>query len=63
VELRYDGEEVTIYGTPHGLSRLAEMCITLARESQASEHLHLEDYQILTPSSLRGVIAVFGDAV
>lgn len=59
LELRFADGEVMIYGTPSGLERFASLCVTLAQGTQATEHRHIEDYELLTPQSLRGVIAVF----
>lgn len=59
LELRFADGEVMIYGTPNGLTRLASLCVTLAQRTEATEHCHLEDYELLTPQSLCGVIAVF----
>jgi hypothetical protein len=58
LELRYGDGEVAIYGTPQGLEKLAEFCLKLARSPKAN-HIHLEDYQVLTTESLQGAVAVF----
>ena len=67
LELRCDESAVVIYGTPHGLARLAESCMKLAQlPGVKSEHYHLEDYKLLTSKSLRATVAVFpnpGDRV
>ncbi len=65
IELRYDDGEVSIYGTEDGLRRLADLCLKLAgyRPNSATEHFHLEDYELLTKDSLRGTIAVFREPV
>ncbi len=60
LELRCEVNEVAIYATQSGLSKLAELCAALAQKKVfESEHIHLEDYELLTPKSLKGVIAVF----
>lgn len=59
LELRVADGEVAIYGTPSGLMRLASLCVTLAQGAESTDHCHLDDYALLTPRSLRGVIAVF----
>lgn len=61
LELRFDGDEVCIYGTKMGLKRLAALCLELASDakSSSSEHVHLEDFEILTSDSKRCVVAVF----
>ena len=63
LELRCDDREVMIYGTPQGLVRLAELCMKLAKlpAVETTEHYHLEDYELLTSGSLRGVLAVFNN--
>jgi hypothetical protein len=65
LEVRLNGDEVCIYGTKTGLKRLAELCLKLVNgaKSDSSEHIHLEDFEILTPESKRCVVAVFdGDS-
>ena len=64
VEFRCENGEVMVYGTPHGMTRFADFCLRLAKDVDAddahgTEHIHLEDYQLLTNCSLRGTIAVF----
>lgn len=63
LELRCEGGEVAIYGTKNGLKKLSELCLVLAnsQEHSSTEHIHLEDMEMLTPDSLRGVIAVFSE--
>ena len=58
LELRYDDNIVCIYGTKEGLMKLSEMCQKLINNPQTN-HIHLEDYEILTSSSLFGSIAIF----
>lgn len=64
LELRFDDNEVCIYGTKDGLMRFARICLDLAGKvaTNGSDHAHLEDRDLLTSSSLRGVVAVFGSA-
>ncbi len=60
LEFCYSNDEICIYGNPEGMKKLSEFCLHLAGiQSQDSEHVHLEDYDLLTKSSLRGSIAVF----
>lgn len=61
IELRFEHGEVCIYANKIGLKRLADFCAQLENKLQTglSEHIHLEDMQVLTSESLRGVIAVF----
>jgi hypothetical protein len=61
VEFRCDKDEIMIYGTPKGPVRLAELCLKLVnrRGDESTDHIHLEDYELLTQDSLRGVLAVF----
>jgi hypothetical protein len=58
LELRVSRGEVCIYGTPDGLAKL-QRAIGDLLEAGGEEHLHLEDREMLTADSLRGVIAVF----
>ena len=64
IELRFEHGEVCIYANRAGLKHLAAFCAQLDGKLQTglSEHIHLEDMQVLTSESLRGTIAVF-DAV
>ena len=61
LELRCTDGEVCIYGNREGMRRLSELCLRLAAATgnQETEHVHLEDYEVLTAASLRGAIAVF----
>jgi hypothetical protein len=61
LELRFESGEVAIYGTKNGLKKLSDLCLNVANllEHSSTEHIHLEDMEILTPDSLRGVIAGF----
>jgi len=58
IELRLEEDEVCIYASEKGLSKLIEFC-TLLINKQSQGHIHLEDYEILTSDSLRGTIAIF----
>ena len=58
LELRFEKNEVCIYGTKEGLNRLIEMLKNLI-DNPNEGHIHLDEYQILTVNSLPGVIAVF----
>lgn len=61
LELRFEDGEVCIYGTKDGLRKLSDLCTQLAEQlkDKTSEHVHLQDFEILTPNSLPGVVAVF----
>ena len=58
LELRYEENEVLIYGSVTGLRKLIQFCEELIRNPKSS-HIHLEDYDVLTPNSLVGVLAIF----
>lgn len=58
LELRVEDSEICIYASKSGLQRLSEFCQKLINEPKTG-HIHLEDYQVLTPDSLKGVIAIF----
>lgn len=61
LELRFESGEVAIYGTKDGLKKLSDLCLDVANrlEHSSTEHVHLEDMEMLTPDSLRGVIGGF----
>lgn len=50
LEVRADGQEVAIYGSPDGLRWLAQKCLVLV-DKDKSGHIHLEDYEKLTKNS------------
>ena len=58
LELRFEDEEVCIYATRIGLEKLMAFCKQLL-DNPRKGHIHLEDYEILTRDSLKGVLAVF----
>ena len=60
LELRCGEGEIIVYGTPNGLRRLAKLCNALSDlgKDKENEHIHLEDYELLTTESFRGTIAV-----
>ena len=58
LELRFENNEVCIYGTKDGLKKLSEMVLNLVDKPQQG-HIHLEDYELLTKDSLVGAIAIF----
>ena len=58
LELRYENGEVCIYGTSEGLKGLISFCQKLL-DRPAIGHIHLEDYEVLTPESEIGAIAIF----
>ncbi len=55
IELCFKNNEVCIYATDKGLEKLISFC-DLLRKKKEIEHLHLEDYAVLTETSLTGVI-------
>lgn len=61
LELRHEDGEVCVYGNREGMKKLSELCLRLANmgPEQKTDHIHLEDYEILTPNSLRGTLAIF----
>lgn len=62
VEVRVDNEGVAIYGTREGLMNLAHICNELASRSSkryGTDHVHLEDCNLLTSESIRAAIAYF----
>lgn len=58
LELRFEDGEVCIYATTEGLEKIIEFCNILL-ENPSKGHIHLEDYEILTDRSEKGVIALF----
>jgi hypothetical protein len=58
LEIRFENDTVCIYGTTVGLERLAEMCYKLIKKGK-EDHIHLEDYALLTEKSVPTVIAIF----
>ena len=58
IELRYENGEICIYGSADGLKRIIAFCQKLI-DRPAIGHIHLEDYEILTPESEKGAIAIF----
>ncbi len=62
LELRFEDNEVCLYGTASGLRRLADLCTSLA-DRQDDGHIHLDRDHFpsgfLTKESEVGAIAVF----
>lgn len=58
IELSFQQGEVCIYTTRVGLEKLIQICNSLKSKPQG-DHVHLEDYEVLTTKSLRGTIAQF----
>lgn len=58
IELRYENEEMCIYGTREGLQDIIKLCQGLLDKGK-SDHIHLEDYVLLTSNSIAGAIALF----
>lgn len=58
LELRYENNVVCIYGTQDGLKKLSDLILDLIK-NPGQQHIHIEDYQILTKKSLNGAIAIF----
>lgn len=62
IELRLENDEVCIYATRVGLERVVAFCnYLLDHPKRGGGHIHLEDYELLTSASLKGVIALFQD--
>ena len=62
IELRCENDEICIYGTRAGLERIMAFCqYLLDHPKRGAGHVHLEDYELLTSGSLKGVIALFDD--
>ncbi len=62
VEIRIDDEGVAIYGTREGLKSLASICNELASRlgnRHGTDHIHLEDRNILTSESIKAAVAYF----
>ena len=58
LELRVEGDGICICGTKSGLQKLSEYSQKLINDPKIG-HIHLGDYQILTPDSKKVVIAIF----
>ena len=58
LEFRLEDAEIQIYGSERGLIRLAELCLKLS-QARKDDHIHLEDYELLTPDSMVAVIVRF----
>lgn len=58
IELRIVDDEVCIYATEAGLKKLMDCCKRLLDKPEKG-HIHLDDYEVLTENSLKGVIAIF----
>jgi hypothetical protein len=58
IKLVFESGEVCIYANADGLKKLMDFCNQLLTKSK-DDHMHLEDYDVLTGDSLRGVIALF----
>ncbi len=58
LELRYENNEICIYGTKEGLKKLSDLILNLIANPKQG-HIHLEDYEILTDKSLIGAVAIF----
>lgn len=50
--------EVYIYATDVGLRKLMDFCNLLLNKPK-EDHIHLEDFGVLTKDSLKGVISLF----
>ena len=55
LELRFENNEICIYGTVEGLKKLARLCSQLI-EQPSQQHIHLDS---LTQRSTKGTIALF----
>ena len=61
IEIWSDDDGVAIYGTPEGIIKPRELCDEILQLSERgkTEHIHLEDRNILTSDSLSATLAVF----
>jgi hypothetical protein len=57
IEFRYVDGEVSLYFNKEGLERLIEVMKGVADKSP--NHIHLQDYEILSPNSLPAVLGFF----
>lgn len=57
LEFSWDGKEIVVCGTAQGLAKLADLIQRLI-DNPKSGHIHLEDYEVLTPHSSRTVIRI-----
>ena len=64
IEVRYCDKEMCIYGTASGLERLIQLIRDLisTNQDQESAHIHVEDFDLLTKSSLKCVVALFNES-
>lgn len=58
IKLGIADNEVYIYATEVGLRKLIDFCNLLLTKPK-EDHIHLEDFSVLTEDSLKGVIALF----
>lgn len=58
IEFRFQDGEVALYGTKEGFEKLIGLCQDLMTR-KVPDHIHLEDYEILTKNSTRATIAIF----
>jgi hypothetical protein len=58
IKLGIAEDEVYIYVTEVGLRKLMDFCNLLLTKSK-EDHIHLEDFGVLTKDSLKGVMALF----
>jgi hypothetical protein len=58
LELRFENNEVCIYGTKEGFQKLSDLILNLVAKPKQG-HIHLKDYNLLAKDSFEGVIAIF----
>jgi hypothetical protein len=58
IEFRFEDGEVALYGTREGFEKFIGLCQELIIR-KAPDHLHLEDYEILTENSTKATIGIF----
>lgn len=58
IKLGVAKDEIYIYATEVGLRKLRDFCNVLLTKAK-EDHIHLEDFDVLTKDSLKGVIALF----
>ena len=58
LEFRVEGDEIVIQGTEEGLRWLAQKCLVLVDRGKRN-HIHLEEFQVLTETSKRATLILF----
>lgn len=58
VEIRADNDGISLYFTDHGIDRFINILMIL-KQNGGDNHIHLEDFEILTKNSIPCALAVF----